>query len=109
VSPSKLPRKASVLDARRWGLCQVIWFCSILALISALASVVIGSLTGGAEEIFVALIISAAFFRLFGSIALAFVALGSIADMLRVIGGRASGPSNPEIGGVSDERLVEPA
>lgn len=110
MSPSKLPRKASVLDTYRWGLGQVKGFCSILVLASVPTSAVIGAFMGGADEILVALAISAAFILLFGSIALAFVAMGSIADFLRGLlrrVGRRS-PRGPQGGGVADEWLDGP-
>ena len=75
----------------------MIWFCSILALVSVLASVVIGSLMGGADGILVALAISAAIVMIFGSIALALVALGSFIDTVRGMVRRAAGPSNRDV------------
>ena len=87
----------------------MIWFCSILALISVLASVVIGSLMGGADGILVALAISAAIVTIFGSIALALVALVSFIDTVRGMGRRDAGRSKPRRGGVSDEWLDGPA
>ena len=83
----------------------MIWFCSILALVSVLTSVVIGSLMGGTDGILVALAISAVIVMIFGSIALALVALGSLIDTMRGMGRRAASPSNMGSGGVSDEWL----
>jgi hypothetical protein len=108
-SPSKSPPKARDLGVGRWGAMQIIVFCSILALVSVLTSVVIGSLMGGTDGILVALAISAVIVMIFGSIALALVALGSLIDTMRGMGRRAASPSNMGGGGVSDEWLDGPA
>ena len=103
--PWKTPPKIQGLEAGRWGLVQVIGFCSGLAIVSVPTSVVIGSFLGGADGILVALIISGTFVLLFGSIALALVALGSIFDTVWGVVRRAAGLSNLGRGGVSDEWL----
>jgi hypothetical protein len=109
IHPSKPSPKDQNLDLGRWGLGQVMGFCSILALASVPTSVVIGSFLGGADGVLVALIISGTFVLLFGSIAVALVALGSIFDAVRGMGRQTSRPSNLGSGGVSDGWLDGPA
>ncbi len=109
ASPSKLPQKTRDLGVGRWGAMQVAAFCSIMTLASIPTSVVIGSFLGGTDGVLGALVISAVFMLLFGSIALALVALGSIFDILRGMGCRAAGPSILGEGGVSDDWLDGPA
>lgn len=105
VRPSQPSPKDQDLDKGRWGTWQVFVFCSILALVSVPTSVVIGSSLGGADGILMALAISVAFVPLFGSIALALVALGSVADSMR---GWVARHGRRSWGGVGDEWLDGP-
>ena len=108
-NPSKSPPKARDLGVGRWGVMQMIVFCSIMTLVSVPTSVAIGICLGGLDEILTGLAISAAIVMIFGSIALALVALGSFIDNIRGMGRRAASPSNMGSGGVSDEWLDGPA
>jgi len=107
-SPSKSSPKSRDLGPGPglWTVMEVVRFCSMLAAASVLISVIMAH-GGGLDAFLICLAASAVIIAVFGSIALAMVALGWAVDALRWAVQRSN--HDPRRGGVFDDWLDGPA